>query len=79
MLKSRADELLKERFTSWKDNGKACKGCVFAYGSTPFDDTPDKCSCMVYKYPRVKPDAVFLEGKPCKYYMEAVKCVLGYK
>ena len=69
MSDERSKELSEERFTSFGD-GKTCRGCVFAEGNTPYDNAPDKCSCMVYKYPKVKPDAVFLEGAPCKYRRE---------
>ncbi len=68
MTDERIKELMEEKFSSWKGNGEACKGCIFSKGSTPFDDAPDKCSCAIYTYPRVKPDAVFLEGGKCKYY-----------
>jgi hypothetical protein len=43
---------------------------MFAYGDTPFDDAPDKCSCEVYKYPKLKPDKVFVDGGVCKYWRE---------
>lgn len=65
----RDTELGQERFTPLGE-GKTCEGCIFSKGSTPFDDAPDKCSCVVYKYPKTKPDSVFLEGAPCKYRRE---------
>ena len=70
MNTERDKALQEEKFTSWAENGKACEGCIFAYGSTPFDDTPDKCSCAVYAYPKTKPDAVFIESGSCKYRRE---------
>lgn len=70
MSTDRDKELQEEKFTSWEENGKACEGCIFAYGNTPFDDTPDKCSCAVYQYPKIKPDSVFIEGGYCKYRRE---------
>ena len=66
---SRSKELSEERFTSFGE-GKTCEGCIFAYGDTPFNDAPDKCSCEVYQYPKAKPDSVFLEGGSCKYRRE---------
>ena len=69
MAEERFKELEQERFNSFGE-GKTCIGCIFATGSTPFDDAPDKCSCEVYQYPKVKPDAVFLEGGTCKYRRE---------
>lgn len=68
MADSRSKELAEERFNTWEDNGKACIGCIFSVGDTPFDDAPDKCSCAVYVYPKTKPDSVFIEGHHCKYY-----------
>lgn len=65
----RDKDLGLERFTPFGE-GKACEGCIFSKGSTPFDDAPDKCSCEVYKYPKTKPDNVFLEGAHCKYRRE---------
>ena len=41
MNTERDKALQEEKFTSWAENGKACEGCIFAYGYTPFDDTPD--------------------------------------
>lgn len=70
MTDERIKELMEERFTSWADNGKACEGCMFAYGDTPFDDAPDKGSCVIYKYPKTKPDNVFEDGEKCKYYRD---------
>ena len=67
---SRSKEIAQERFTSWADNGKACIGCMFSEGEPPFADAPDKCSCMIYAYPRTKPDSVYLDGKKCKYHRE---------
>lgn len=67
-MSKRAQELLEERFTSWADNGKACKGCMFAY-----DNAPDKVSCEVFQYPKTKPDSVYIEGCKCKYYREYIK------
>lgn len=66
--KGRLNEIAKEKGNSWEDNGKTCIGCIFAYGDTPFNDAPDKCSCEIYQYPKTKPDSVFLEGGMCKYY-----------
>ena len=68
MNDSRSAELLQERFTSWADNGKACEGCVFAYGDTPFDNAPSKGSCEVY--PKTKPDSVYLDGEKCRRFMK---------
>lgn len=65
----RDKELVKEIFSPMGE-GKTCEGCIFSKGSTPFDDAPDKCSCTVYPYPKVKPDNVFLEGAQCKYRRE---------
>ena len=65
----RIKELSEERFNPLGD-GKACEGCMFAYGDTLFDDAPDKCSCAIYQYPKVKPDSVFMEGGSCKYRRE---------
>ena len=70
MSTNRDKALQEEKFTSWAENGKACEGCIFAYGSTPFDDAPDKCSCAVYQYPKTKPDNIFIEGGYCKYRRE---------
>lgn len=69
MEESRDKELSQERFSQFGE-GKTCEGCIFAYGDTPMDDSPDKCSCEVYKYPKVKPDNVFLENGVCKYRRE---------
>ena len=69
MQTERDKELSQERFTAFGE-GKTCVGCMFSEGSTPFDDAPDKCSCMIYQYPKVKPDSVFLEGGHCKYRRE---------
>ena len=63
----RADELAKEKLTSWEHNGKACEGCIFSKGTNPMEAGADKCSCMIFAYPSTKPDSVFIEGKPCKY------------
>lgn len=70
MSTDRDKELQEEKFASWAENGKTCEGCIFAYGSTPFDNAPDKCSCAVYQYPKTKPDNVFIEGGACKYRRE---------
>ena len=69
MNEERIKELEQERFNKFGE-GETCKGCIFSRGSTPFDDAPDKCSCVVYPYPKVKPDSVFLEGGQCKYRRE---------
>lgn len=66
MNEERVKELEQEKLTSWVDNGKACEGCIFAYGNTPFDDAPDKGCCAIYPYPGAKPDSVYLDGKECK-------------
>ena len=68
-INNRDKELKQERFTPLGE-GKTCEGCIFSKGSTPFDDAPDKCSCLVYKYPKTKPDSVFLDGGNCKYRRE---------
>lgn len=73
--RSRSEELAEERFTSWADNGKTCGSCIFACGNTPFDNSPDKASCLIYIYPKTKPDSVYLEGKPCKYKRTAEEAV----
>ena len=70
---SRDEELRQERFISWADNGKTCIGCMFSNGDTPFDNSHSKCSCMIYQYPKTKPDSVFLDGEPCKYRREYPK------
>ena len=70
MDEKRQTEIAEERLTSWANNGKACEGCIFAYGDTPFNNAPNKGSCEVYKYPKTKPDSVFVEGKACKYRRE---------
>lgn len=67
-MSKRFDEIQKEGLSSWEDNGKSCEGCIFSTGNTPFDNAPDKGSCEVYKYPKTKPDSVFIEGNKCKYY-----------
>lgn len=69
MDKKRMDEISQERLTPFGE-GKTCEGCIFSKGDTPFDDAPDKCSCAVYKYPKTKPDSVFLDGGVCKYRRE---------
>lgn len=69
MDEKRLKEISEERFTPFGE-GKTCEGCIFAYGDTPMDNAPNKCSCAIYQYPRVKPDSVFLEGNPCKYRRE---------
>lgn len=69
MENERNKELLQEIFNPFGE-GKTCEGCMFAYGDTPMDDAPDKCSCAIYQYPKVKPDNVFLEGGQCKYRRE---------
>ncbi len=75
-MSSRFKEIAQEGLTSWAENGKACVGCIFSKGSTPFSDSPDKCSCEIYQYPKTKPDSVYLEGKSCKYRREAVEKAL---
>ena len=47
----------------------ACVGCIFARGSTPFDDTPYKSNCAIYSVEsgKIKPNDVYFDGKPCKY------------
>lgn len=72
---SGSEELAEERFSSWADNGKACEGCIFACGDTPMDSSPDKSSCLIYVYPKTKPDSVYLEGKSCKYKRTAEEAV----
>ncbi|GEM_PF-2890505 len=67
---SRSEEIAQERLSSWEDNGKACIGCRFADGSTPFSDDPSKGSCEVFQYPKTKPDSVYIDGCKCKYYRE---------
>lgn len=67
MSDSRAKELIEERFNCFGE-GKSCEGCRFAYGDTPFNNAPDKCSCEIYQYPKTKPDSVFLDGGSCRYY-----------
>lgn len=69
MDEKRLKELSEERFTPFGE-GKICEGCIFAYGDTPMDNAPDKCSCAIYPYPKTKPDSVFLEGNSCKYRRE---------
>lgn len=66
-VKDREEQIAEERLTSWADNGKACIGCIFASGEAPYGDAPDKCSCLIYPHPNIKPDSVYLEGKPCKH------------
>jgi hypothetical protein len=66
MEDKRIKEISEERFNTFGE-GKTCEGCMFAYGDTPMDDAPDKCSCTIYPYPKTKPDNVFLEGGHCKY------------
>lgn len=70
MNEERMKEIAGEKLTSWADNGKACEGCIFAYGDTLFDNAPDKCSCAIYAYPKIKPDAVYIDGGFCKYRRE---------
>lgn len=69
-MSDRDKELSKELFTSWKNNGKTCEGCIFSHGNTQFDNSPDKCSCVIYEYPNTKPDSVFIDGGICKYRRE---------
>ena len=69
MADERFKEREQERFNSFGE-GKTCEGCIFSKGSTPFDNAPDKCSCIIYAYPKTKPDSVFLEGGKCKYRRE---------
>lgn len=69
MDEKRAKELETEKFNQFGE-GVICRGCIFSKGSTPFDDSPDKCSCAVYQYPKTKPDSVFLDGGACKYRRE---------
>ena len=64
MNEKRIKEIELERFGSWSDNGKACKGCIFSNGF------PDQCTCSIYSGSKLKPDNVFLEGEHCKYYRE---------
>ena len=71
MSENRDKEVSQEKFNRFGE-GKSCEGCMFAYGDTPMDDAPDKCSCSIYAYPKTKPDHVFLEGGKCKYYRERV-------
>ena len=71
MTEERIKEIENEKLTSWADNGKACIGCIFAYGDTLFDDTPDKGSCAIYQYPSSKPENVYIEGHKCKYYRQS--------
>ena len=42
MDEKRQKEIAEERLTSWANNGKACEGCIFAYGDTPFNNAPNK-------------------------------------
>lgn len=69
MSKERFKEVVQEGANRFGE-GKTCVGCIFSKGSSPFEDAPEKCSCMVYQYPKVKPDSVFLEEKSCKYRKE---------
>lgn len=49
-----------------------CKGCIFATGSTQFDDTPYKSYCGIYARDKgkIKPKDVYFKGAPCKYRRE---------
>lgn len=45
-----------------------CRTCRFAHGMPPFEDSPEKASCMIYEHPEVKPSNVVFDGEPCEYY-----------
>ena len=45
-----------------------CRTCRFAHGKPPFEDSPEKASCMIYEHPEVKPSKVVFDGEPCEYY-----------
>lgn len=49
---------------------KACHGCAFAHGPAPFEDKPDKVSCIVYtrEMDLSKPREVLYDGAPCKFF-----------
>lgn len=54
-------------------NPVKCRTCMNSNGEPPFEDSPEKSYCMVFrrKDGNKKPKEVLWEGKDCKYYKEA--------
>ena len=70
MEDKRTKELQEEKLGAVGVNETiACIGCIFAKGSTPFDDTPYKANCAIYSVEsgKDKPNEVYFNGASCKY------------
>lgn len=51
-------------------NPKMCRTCLFAHGEAPFEDTPEKRWCEIFRYNsgEKKPSDVYFDGAECEYY-----------
>lgn len=51
-------------------NPAMCRTCLFAHGEAPFEDTPEKRWCEIFRYNsgEQKPDDVYYSGAECEYY-----------
>ena len=56
-------------------NPAYCKTCVFAHGTPPFEDLPEKAYCAIYRHGQGsgKPSEVYYDGAPCEYYEKEKK------
>lgn len=60
---------LHQPMLGWiQPNPVYCRTCRFAHGKPPFEDSPEKASCMIYEHPETKPSEVAFDGEPCEYY-----------
>ena len=51
-------------------NPRMCRTCRFSRGDPPFEDKPEKSSCMIYsrKDGEEKPPEIYFNGGDCEYY-----------
>ena len=52
-----------------------CRKCLFAHGEAPFEDTPEKRWCEMYRHNNneQKPSEVYYEGAECEFFEPDIK------
>ena len=61
-----ADEILSDN--SHVENCKQCKDCIFRDDGTVWTNDYRKASCIIYRYPNMKPLRVIDNKGICEYY-----------
>ena len=60
------DEVLTDN--SKIERNKQCKDCMLQSDGTANTNDYQKCECVIYQYPEMKPDYVFNNTGKCEYY-----------